>query len=515
MSFFEDFKNVVRQGFRLLANLTVLAVEKLAEAVRAYFLQLKKWSIRLFFAAVAPLVVVVPCLVFHAPWGWLYGTYIVWLGLLLAAELLLLTPIALAWKRIKALPILGPDLQEWFGFIKTIVFNGLSLGIFATLFPIWRSPGAFPLLLLVVACWLTLPACSFSHFCKKIYPIVRGLQLLLLAGLLVLQMAFPRHLDQLEWAMARKFGGALTSPVRQQEITSQWKTVQWFNNVGEPQVWFSGSPASGFRLWAAPGYDPDSGKELVAVADEKAKSKIVAAFEERDRLDQERAARRQADLAKQAELERHNLEEQRRQAEALAAKRQAEAAAQAAEEKQRRETKEREEFLARYLVPGQLTNSPQVQDVAVLVAGETLQPNSPVGQALVAVLKTRSANASASIFTPDFISDGLFGKAFAGSQGVLDGLALTNAADILLLARESVEYAKNETVQGVITAHLKLELSALSAATHRQSQAQTLLSTGAGFKEADARALAEERLLKQIEGKELDSFLNALLNKPK
>src|SRR5258705_9929732 len=110
MNFFEDLKNVVRQWLRLMKNLAVLT----AEAVRAYFLQLKKWSIRLFIAAVAPLVVVVPCLMFHAPWGWLYGTYIVWLVLLLAAELLLLTPIALAWKHLKTLPILGPDLQEWF-----------------------------------------------------------------------------------------------------------------------------------------------------------------------------------------------------------------------------------------------------------------------------------------------------------------------------------------------------------------------------------------------------------------
>lgn len=514
MSFFEDFKNVVRQGFQLLANLAVLATEKFAEAVRAYYFQLKKWSVRLFLAAVIPLLVVVPCLLFHAPWQWLYGTYIAWLVLLLAAELLLLTPIALVWKHIKALPILGPDLQEWLGFIKTVVFTGLSLAIFATLFPIWRSPGAFPLLLLVLACWLALPACSFNQFCKKIYPFVRGIQLLFLAGLLVMQMAFPRHLDQLEWVMARKFGGTLTSSVKQQDITSQWKTLQWFNNVGEPQVWFSGSPATSFRLWAAPGFDPTSGKELSPVADEKTRSKIVAVFTEQDRLEQEANAKRQAVLANQAELERHTREAQKQQAEALAVIRQAEEARQVAEEKQRRDAKEREEYLARYLVPEQLKNSLESQDVAVLVVNEMLQPNSPVGQGLVVALKARSANASGSLFTPAFISDGLFEKAFAGSQGVLDGLTLTNNADILLLARESVEYPKNEAMPELITARLKLELSALSAANHRQPNTQTLLSIGAGFKEADARTLAEERLLKQISGKELDTFFNVILSKP-
>jgi hypothetical protein len=512
MNFFEDFKNVVRQGFRLLANLTVFAAGKVVEAVRAYFVQLKKWSILLFIAAVAPLVVVVPCLLFHAPWGWLYGTYIVWLVLLLAAELLLLTPIALAWKRLKTIPILGPDLQEWFGFIKTVVFNGLSLGIFATLFPIWRSPGAFPLLLLVVACWLTLPACSFSGFCQKIYPAVRGVQLLLLASLLVLQMAFPRHLDQLKWSMGRKFGNTLVGSIEQKEVTPQWKTIQWFNNVGEPQVWFSGSPAAGFRLWAAPGFDQSSGKELLPVADEQAKSRIVAAFAERERLEQEATAKRQAELAQQSEAERRTREEQRRQEQEVAAKRQAEEASKAAEEKQRQLAKDREEFIARHIVPGQLKNSPQSQDVAVLVTSETGQPNSAVGQALVAALQTRSAKASASVFTPEFIADGLFAKAFAGSRGALDGLELTNAADTLLLARETVEYSTNQAMQGLVTARLKLELSAISTATYRQPQAHTALAAGAGFKETDARALAEERLLKQIAADGLDSFWKTILN---
>jgi hypothetical protein len=214
------------------------------------------------------------------------------------------------------------------------------------------------------------------------------------------------------------------------------------------------------------------------------------------------------------EQERQNRRMQEIQEKALAKERQAAAAAQADREKLLREAKEQQEFILRYIVPGQLKNSPQENDVVVLVSSETLQPNSVMAQALVTVLRSRSAKASASLFTPAFISDGLFEKAFAGSQGLLDRLALTNVADIVLLARESVEYEKKQSLQGMVTARLKLELSALSAATLLQSQAQTLNSTGAGFREAEARALAEERLLKQIGSKEMDPFFKAVLNNP-
>lgn len=214
------------------------------------------------------------------------------------------------------------------------------------------------------------------------------------------------------------------------------------------------------------------------------------------------------------ELERQSRRTQEIRDKALADERQAAAAVQADREKLLREAKEQQEFLLRYIVPGQLKNSPQENDVVVLVSSETLQPNSVVAQALVTVLRSRSAKASASLFTPAFISDGLFEKAFTGSQGLLDRLALTNVADIVLLARESVEYEKKQSLQGMVTARLKLELSALSAATLLQSQAQTLNSTGAGFRDADARALAEERLLKQIGSKELDPFFKAVLNNP-
>lgn len=207
-----EFFELVKQGFRLATNLGRMALDAgraafdgVLAAVLGYFGQVKKWTIRFAIAAAAPLLVIVPCLFFNAPVGGLYGMYVVWIVLLVAAELLLLTPVFFIWRRLKVLlPGAANDLQEWVEFIKSVVFNGLSFGIFVTLFPVWRAPGAFPLLLLVLACWVTLPACGFSSFCQRIYPVVRAVQLLVLLVLLVMQMAFPRHMEQLSWASGRK-----------------------------------------------------------------------------------------------------------------------------------------------------------------------------------------------------------------------------------------------------------------------------------------------------------------------
>ena len=148
-----------------------------------------------------------------------------------------------------------------------------------------------------------------------------------------------------------------------------------------------------------------------------------------------------------------------------------------------------------------------------MVADETQKPNDAVAKALAAALQAKSANASHSLFTPEFLSEGIFDKAFAGSQEVFDKLEITSAADVLLLGRQTVQYSTNEALQGVITATTKLELSALSARSRRQVGTEEVTATGAGFKGTDARALAEERLIKQINGTALEPFWKAVLQK--
>lgn len=494
----DDFIALVKEGFRLAWNLGKLSVETVKAAVLAYFRGVKKWTIRFFIAAIAPLVVIVPCLIFHVPFGGLYGAYVVWLFLLVAAELILITPMFLIWRRLKVLlPNVAKDLEDWVDFIKSVIFNGLSLGIFVTLFPIWRAPGAFPLLLLVLVCWLTLPACAFSNFCKRIYPTVRGIQLLVLFGLLVLQMAFPRQMEQLGWASGRKIGGILTASVTQKEITADWNTTSWFNNTGETLVWYSGSDSAGYRLWAAPGFDPSSGKELQPVKDEKTRMRIIASLSEKDRALQKQTTAEQAESARKEDV--------RRQEEQARLKRERAAAEQSAAEQA---AAQHASDLTRYLGTREVRKAGDKQALAVVAVSEYGKLNSNIGEVIASVLKSESVVVTTSRFTPEFVSDGLFAQAFGDSRAILNKLELTNSLGALWLARQTVQYSTNATLENVITANLRLEVLAVAIGDSGAGRTLAITASGVGFKSEDARSQAEERLSQKILS-EADSLRNA------
>lgn len=481
-----DFIDLIKEGFRLAANLGTMAVGTVKAAVLAYFDPVKKWTIRLAIAAAIPLIVIVPCLIFHLSLGGFYGTYVVWIVILAAAELLLLTPMFFIWRRLNTIfPDVAAELREWLDFIISVVFNGLSLGIFVTLFPVWRAPGAFPLLLIVLVCWLTLPACGFSKFCKRIYPTLRAVQLVLLFGLLILQMAFPRHMDQLSWSTTKSLGKFLASPIEQKEITSKWKSVQWFDNQGEPQVWYSSSEGEGYHLWTAPGFDPKTGRELQPVKNKETLEKIATSFAERERKENYLQALKDEGLRQQAEAEKlrrledekirqaadetdrirlaadeaKRLAEQRLQTEAAKARQmEVEKARQAAADaerirlaaneanrlaKKRRLEKAETDRVAtatrratqsKYLwqIEGNVTvKQPRL---AIVVASQN-QPDTALTEAVSRMASRSGFSALGKLFKTEFISDGSFDRAFTGGLQLLNELDLTNHCEYLAMCQ--------------------------------------------------------------------------------
>ena len=96
------------------------------------------------------------------------------------------------------------------------------------------------------------------------------------------------------------------------------------------------------------------------------------------------------------------------------------------------------------------------------------------------------------------MSDGLLGKLFADAPAVIRNLELDKRLAAVLVARESVDYSTNPSLENVTTANMRLEVLALSANPDGDSTTWTLMAAGAGFNQKAARALAEERILKQI-----------------
>lgn len=158
---------------------------------------------------------------------------------------------------------------------------------------------------------------------------------------------------------------------------------------------------------------------------------------------------------------------------------------------------ERAQFITRYVTSSAPRNA-GVKSVGIAVASEHGKLNSPLATFLAGRFTSPNVKALSSAFTPEFISDGLLAEALSDSRGVVGKLDLANTFDVLLLARQSVEYSTNTSLENVITANMSTEIMAVPTATRGQDRTWTFRAAGAGFKPGDARALAEERIMKQI-----------------
>jgi hypothetical protein len=136
--------------------------------------------------------------------------------------------------------------------------------------------------------------------------------------------------------------------------------------------------------------------------------------------------------------------------------------------------------------------------VAVVSISENTKLNRAVTAALASRFKGESVEILSSLFRPEFASDGLFAKAFSDPSEAIKNLELENYLDVLVLARQEVKYSTNRALENVITASMTLQITAHHVGGNLDSSSWTFIANGAGFKQADARALAEERLIKQI-----------------
>lgn len=157
---------------------------------------------------------------------------------------------------------------------------------------------------------------------------------------------------------------------------------------------------------------------------------------------------------------------------------------------------QRAAFLARYLNSG-FSRRPGVKMIAVAVVTENGQLNSVLNSFIADRFKANSASVLNSVFRPAFVADGLFTNALANSLDVIDKLELSRFLDVLLLGCQSVQYSSDPSLENVITANMRFELIAISIA-NGQNRSWAYNANGAGFKQGEARAMAEERLLRQI-----------------
>ena len=214
-----------------------------------------------------------------------------------------------------------------------------------------------------------------------------------------------------------------------------------------------------------------------------------------------RAAARFAErTAETVSLRQEQQQQQAQQvaaANAAAAQQAAERTAAAAQQAAERAAAEHASYLAQY-VNASSGKRAGVETVALAVASEDGNVNRAVSAALANHFNSPAVEMLPGYFKPSFVSDQLFAGVFAGSAEVVGKLELAKSLDAALLARQSVQYSQNPGLDNILTATMQLEVVLLPVSENGQSQAWTFTASGAGFKQAEARAHAEERLLKQI-----------------
>lgn len=190
--------------------------------------------------------------------------------------------------------------------------------------------------------------------------------------------------------------------------------------------------------------------------------------------------------------------QQQREQAALAAQQQQAAEKEAAAKKSAQDAAaERAKFLARYLYPD-LSRRPGMKTVAIAVATDNGSSNRAVTTALESRFQRESVWILSPFFKPEFVSDGLFKDAFAGSGEVFNKLELANSLDGVVLAQQDVQYAQNAALENVISATVKLKVAVMPVSSPGDGKTWTFTTYGPGFTKEVARQAAEERLIKQI-----------------
>jgi hypothetical protein len=158
---------------------------------------------------------------------------------------------------------------------------------------------------------------------------------------------------------------------------------------------------------------------------------------------------------------------------------------------------ERAAYLARYLnAPGSRKSA--FPTFAVAVASEQNRMNGEIQNVLARRFGTNSIEISSSFFNPEFITEGVFDEVLNGSSIISKKLELPPALDGLVLAKQGVTFTRNPNLENVLTATMTLDVRIVSFSSRFQSRNWNFTARGAGFRQADARMQAEERLVKQI-----------------
>lgn len=431
-----------------------------------------KAAIYLSLAVFIPLLPVIAFLVLGLSQWWasaIYVAYAVWVILIAFVSLWVLWPFFSVARFLRELPSASYRELVWPMWLTADALVVLiNVALFTYVYRMLEAGAALPVFVMLALAWLFGP--WVAHIARRdvAFIWIRLLQLLSLLVFVLVLVASPIPMRRFQWWAHRKAAEAVR-PFEGREVTAEWETLKWFTPEGEPNVWFSHTEARGYRLFSAPQYDQETGRELRPVSDEATKDSIVAHF-----------ARQRAALARQVEAE-----DRKRQAEAR-------------EESERAGREARDRLIRQYVLPDAVGGAAKAR-VALVAFGPNRQADLALAMRLSEVLAAGGMANSTEVFTPAFVASPEFGAVLAGSAASEGEFRAADFARGVISVGETATYG-GQTTQGadMRTADVSWSVRVVSLADARTSYSRDIRARGVGFGDSDALRMARERAEAQL-----------------
>ena len=467
-------------------------VQRIRADVGRYARFASRIAIVLAVSIFVPLVVVINYLVRHAPYepyGLGYPLFGAWVIVVGGLAIWLLCPVIPIARCLQKLPeatcreLTGP---LWMNLDALNIL--VSAGLFCYVFPRWSNPTVLPILILLEVLWLFGPLVFLLMRKDVLFVRVRLRQfVVLLAGALITVLS-PVPVSHFQW-WARREAADVMRPVKQREMTAEWTTLQWFSQEGAPNVWYSGDGARGYRLFSAPGFDPETNEELRPVTDKATKALIVSSFLE------QRAAQ-----GKKAEAERHRLAAETKTKEEHEKLERERMLTENKAQKAREKEELRDKLIRDYVCSGVTGDEGKRHATALIVLNSRQEVDTALAERISKSLTAAGLPNDRSVFTPAFIASPDFHDCIAGKISQDRLFHIEDYAARLLVIRVVTAFGRTQPVDSVemSAADTEWTIQTISPADGRVEHSFKIKERGVGFKEGDAERNAVERAEGQL-----------------
>ncbi len=354
--------------------------------------------------------------------------------------------------------------QRYIKWALGVIVVGLCVSLFASIIPIKAN---LPMFFILIVASLILGILNAWIFGRKVITTLVSIIFIIL----ILSFYFPTTFETL----GERISDIDISVAKPKKIDITYEDLKkgksvFFDSKGRPRVWYYKTKEGVFELFDNKGAHPIYKEKLRPID-----ANVVNEIENQLRAD----------------FERKIQEEQRKKEEAeRLARQQAE--------------QQREAFLNNYLLSRSFINRPDSQEVAVLVIDEDNRVNHDITQKIASLLKTKRFNITSSLFSGNFVSDGMFERIFKGSAGDVNSLELPKHSDYIILGKKFVNFTENPDLLNVLTAHVFIEIHVVSTRTGTVADSFNVSEVGAGFSKPNAESIAMERIFKKLEERKMD-----------